>query len=274
MPYITSMASFREWLIRESGDIFGIQRKIKSHGKGKNPEPDGPVIDIHSDVIVEFMMRQKMNGVEPISEFCNQIRWGENTGAMQMVISPLGSYKSIIRRLQPDLKGNNVWACKKILPYKEILDASVRLDEKLASGILSEIERIGKGTVEAPSHDYDGLERLVTRLSRAVRRKGVIPEIFVYRGVRRVKEDEHYIVAFELAGQGVEAPGSARVEQFHIEMAYDPSTGMIRIFGHDVQSPTKGHVWYPMPSEWDERFSSGQGDHEIIDCITAALSTY
>lgn len=268
------MASFREWLIGEGADIFGFQRRKSTLRPDNKPESDGPVVDIHSDVIVEFMMRQKMNGVEPISEFCNQIRWGKSTGAMQMVISPLGSYKSIIRRLQPDLEGRDVWACKKILPYKEILDASVRLDERLASGILSEIERIGKGSMEAPSHDYDGLERLVIRLSRATSRRGVIPEIFVYRGVRQVKKGEHYIIAFELAGQGVEAPGSSRVEQFHIEMVYSPSTGMVRSFGHDVQSPTKGHVWYPQPSEWDEQFSSGQGEHEIIDCVTAALSTY
>jgi len=267
------MASFREWLIGEGRDIFGFEGRRKSPAAEK-VESDRPITDIHSDLITEFMMGQKMNGAVPVSEFCNQIRWRENTGAMQMVIGPLGSYKSVIRKLQPDLTGRPVWACKKILPYKDILESSQKMDEALAAGILNEIEKIDREPIQAPSHDYDGLHRLVSRLSREARKKGVMPEIFVYRGVREMKRNERYIMAFELAGQGVEAPGSARVEQFHIEMAYDPKTGMIRSFGQDIQSPTKGHLWYPQPSEWDERFSSGQSDSEIISCITAALSTY
>jgi hypothetical protein len=57
-------------------------------------------------------------------------------------------------------------------------------------------------------------------------------------------------------------------------MSYNPKSGMIRSFGNDIQSPAKGHRWYPQPSEWDEYFSSGQSESEISECIAAALSTY
>jgi hypothetical protein len=61
---------------------------------------------------------------------------------------------------------------------------------------------------------------------------------------------------------------------FEINMSYNPKTGLVRSFGHDVQSPMKGHVWYPQPSEWDEYFSPAQDVSEIVDSICGALSTY
>ena len=115
---------------------------------------------------------------------------------------------------------------------------------------------------------------MTLKVAEAARRKGTIPEIFVFRGVRMVDKGRHYNIHFELSGQGVEAPGSSRVEQFSIEMAYDKNSGMIRSFGHDIQSPTRGHLWYPQPSEWDEKFSPYQDDGEIVSAICAALSTY
>jgi hypothetical protein len=101
-----------------------------------------------------------------------------------------------------------------------------------------------------------------------------MPEIFIFSGVKEIKKDENYLIEFDLRGQGVEAPGSARVERFVIDMSYNPKTGMIKSFGHDIQSPTRGHVWYPQPSEWEELFSNGQDAKEIVETIGAALSTY
>jgi hypothetical protein len=267
------MTSFKDWLVNEGGDIFGFEKAAKISAPEKQDQ-ENPIQDIHCDVVMEFLSSVEVNGKRPIVEFSSQVRWGEDTGAVQMVVSPFGSYKSIIRRLQPDLEGKSVWACKKILPYKEILDANRKVDEHLANVILKHIEAVSTHSVEAPSHEYDGLVRLVNRMSRVAQRRDVIPEIMIYKGSRELKRNEHYIIVFEVRGHGVEAPGSARVEQFHIEMCYDPKTGMIRSFGHDIQSPTKGHVWYPQPSEWDEKFSSGQDEDEIVDCISAALSTY
>ena len=82
-------------------------------------------------------------------------------------------------------------------------------------------------------------------------KRGILPEIMIPIGIKTIKENQRYIMHFELRGHGVEAPGSARVEAFMVEMSYDPKTGMIRSFGHDVQSPTRGHTWIPQPSEWD-----------------------
>ena len=265
------IGSFRKWLVSEGKDIFGFE------GTRETPrvvEDDLPVVPISADVILEFMHTRTIDGLECHSDSHDHVQWGRYPGAVQMVITPLGSFKSIIRKLHRDLLGEEVWVCKKIIPFKDILRASVRLDESIAEDVFGRIEECWKEDVTAPSRDYAGLERLSVQVAEAARRKGNIPEIFVYRGVRRVEKDKHYNIHFELAGQGVEAPGSSRVEQFSIEMAYDRESGMIRSFGHDIQSPTKGHVWRTQPSEWDERFSPSQDEQEIVDAICAALRTY
>lgn len=230
--------------------------------------------NISADIILEHLHRMKLGGHECFSNYHDHVQWGRHPGAVQMVISPLGSFKSIIRKLNTNLLGESVWICKEIVPYKEILNASIKLDETIAESIFQRIEEYWKEDLDALSHDYDGLERLTVRVAEATRRKDTIPEIFVYRGVRMVEKDRHYNIHFELSGQGVEAPGAARVEQFSIEMAYDKESGMIRSFGHDIQSPTRGHVWYPQPSEWDEVFSPSQDEDQIVSSICAALSTY
>jgi hypothetical protein len=264
--------TFKDWLISENRDIFGFERpKNNNAPKATN---DLPILAINSEMLIESMLKTNLNGQEPFSEFPDQIQWGQNPGAMRMVISPLGSFKSIIRKLMLNLEGKEVWACKKIIPYNDIMNATPSFDEKLAMDLFENIEEIYKQDIEAPSREYNKLERLTLAVARTAQRRDVIPEIFIYRGIKQIKKDENYIIYFECKGQGVEAPGSARLEQFIIDMSYNKNTGMIRSFGHDVQSPIRGHLWYSQPSEWDEYFSAGQSDKEIAMAIGQALSTY
>lgn len=263
------MDTFRQWL--EGRDIFGFEGN-------RDEKPievrEDPIVAINSEVIIETMLGTNIEGRKAFSDYPDQIQWGREPGAMQMVISPLGSFKSIVRKLQTNLKGENVWVCKKIIPYKDIMHSNVRFDEAFAMDLFDQIEKISQGEMEVPVREYEGLESLTLKIANRCVRKDIIPEIFVFRGVRAIKKNENYLIFFEPRGQGVEAPGSARVEQFMIDMSYDYKTGMVRSFGHDVQSPTKGHVWYPQPSEWDEYFSPSQSQTEISEAIAAALSTY
>lgn len=259
--------------MREGKDIFGFEGR---GGKAVPPaeEDDRPVMGLHADVIVEYMMSQSVDGVEPVMEFSNHIRWGKGHGAIEMVISPFGSYKSIIRRMQPDLEGRNVWACKRVIPYKDILDANLEIDEKLGMVIMEQVNKVRGEDTESPSHEWGGMRSLVRRMGGFLQRRDVLPEVFIYTGTKEVEKDRKYLLSYELKGHGVEAPGSSRVEQFLIDMVYDPKTGMVRSFGYEVQSPTSGHLWYPQPSEWDEFFSSGQKQNEILECVAGAMSTY
>lgn len=267
------MGSFKSWLVREGRDIFGFEGR---EGRERVPPAiqENPVSNAVSDVIVELMMSKEVGGLKPVLEFSNQVRWGQGAGAVEAVMSPVGSYRTTIRRMQPDLEGRDVWVCKKVVPYKGMLERGVAMDERVGWMLLEEVERVRSQDIEAPSHDYTGLPGLVRKASLAFQRKGTMPEIFIYRGVKEIVESRNYLVVFELRGHGVEAPGRARVEEFVIDMSYDPDAGMIRVFGHDVQSRARGHQWYPKPAEWDERFSSGQDEREIIECIGGALSAY
>lgn len=267
------MRTFTEWLLSEKADIFGFE-KPRGQKQSEEDSYDGPIIPIKPEILIETMMKETLRGQEPFSEYADQIQWGRNPGALRMVISPLGSFKSIIRKLQLDLEGRETWVCRSIIPYKDLMRANKRFDENFAMDLFEKIEQIGEQEMEVPKPDYKGLRNLTVSLASHCRRKDIIPEIFIFKGVKEMKKDENYLVEFEVRGQGVEAPGSARVERFVIDMSYNPKTGMIKSFGHDIQSPTRGHVWYPQPSEWEELFSSGQDSKEIINAIGAALSTY
>lgn len=267
------MKTFRQWILSEGKDIFGFGR-VRGQAPEKQDAYDGPIIPMKADFLIEHMSRNKINGIDPFSAYPDQIQWGVNPGSVMMEISPLGSFKSIIRKLQTNLLGESVWVCKMIIPYKDVMHSNFKFDESMSDQIFEKIQKAYEENVTAPNPEYKGLESLSVKLYKRCLKNDILPEIFLPMGIRMGKKDEHYIIHFECRGQGVESPGSARLEAFLIEMHYDPKTGMIRSFGHDVQSPTRGHVWYPQPSEWDERYSPNQPENEIISSIANALSTY
>jgi hypothetical protein len=264
--------SFKKWLV-ESKDIFGFEKKIVQP-KEEREQEQKPIQAISVESMMEELLRMPLNEQKPFSKFMNHIQWGTHNGATQMVVSPLGSFKSIIRRLQTDLEGNQAWICKNILPYKDIFNANKKVDENLAYMLFYEVEKANINQLESAIGNFSNLENLVVKLTREVQKPNIKPEIFIFMGTKEMKHNEHYIIYFECKGQGVETPGSGRLEMFAIEMFYDMKKGLIRSFGHDVQSPKKGHVWYPQPSEWDENFSPAQPMAEVVDCIASALSTY
>lgn len=266
--------SFKNWLLQETKDIFGFNKLLKDIDVPTISNDAKPIEAISIELVMNELSKYKLNETQPFSKFLNQIQWGKHNGATQMVISPLGSFKSIVRRMQTNLLGEQAWICKRILPYKDIMRANLKIDENLAHMLFQEIEKINETQLESAIGDYKNLEGLVTKLSSYVQKQNVIPSSFIYMGTKEIKHNEHYIIHFEVKGHGVEAPNANRVEMFAIEMSYNPKTGLIRSFGHDVQSPTRGHVWYPQPSEWDEYFSPAQPMLEINNCICSALSTY
>jgi len=260
--------NFKNWLLKE--DIFGFE-KISKIKVLKQPE-ELPITPLNIEVAVETLLKMPFKDQMPFSRFVNEIQWGNQNGAIRMVVSPLGSFKSIIRGLQTNLEGNDTWICKKIIPYHDLVQANIQNNKDLAYKLFEKIEEINQ--LESAIGDYSNLESLVVKLVHECQKPNILPEIFIFRGVKEIKHNENYIIYFECKGQGVETPGSSRLENFQINMNYNPKTGLIRSYGHDVQSPKKGHVWYLQPSEWDEYFSPAQPIQEITNAICAALSTY
>lgn len=265
------MESFKQWLLKEE-DIFGFEKKTISE-KPKDVD-DLPLNPITADVVLETMLKRDIQGIIPFSEFHDQIQWGNNPGAVRMNITPLGSYKSIIKKLQYNLKGDLEWVCKKILPYKELSNTNKFFDEHVAEEVFEKVEEIYKKNDKHPTQDYNNLLNLTVKVANKCNQKNTIPDIFIFTGIKEVKKNEHYLISYECKGHGVEAPGSMRLEQFVIDMIHDKETGMIRSMGSTIQSPTRQHTWTIQPSEWDEKFSNSQDNNEISEAIANALSTF
>lgn len=272
MTYIVSMRGFGSWIRRSVDEMFGL--KCKSELNNPVEPQDLPIKGINSDMIVEYIMSRNLGEKKPVLQYSNQVQWGEDTGAVRMKISPIGSFKIFIRKLQPNLEGVQTWVCKKIVAYEEIFNSKQSFDEKIAFEIMNMIEEVAKEEVNSPNPEYEGLEGLTRRIARNSSRTDIIPEIFLYRGVVKSNIPNSWLVVFECKGHGVEAPESRRIEQFNIDMSFNPRTGMMRCIGRSIESPTKGHTWSIQPSEWDEYFSSGQPEKEIIDSICSAFKTF
>ncbi len=94
---------FRKY-INEQEDIFGFDKEIPKKAE-KTSNNDPPIDDINSEQILSELSRVPMGTKQPIWEWSNKVQWGENFGAIEADVSPLGSYKTIIRRLSTDLHG-------------------------------------------------------------------------------------------------------------------------------------------------------------------------
>lgn len=255
---------FKQWLLKE--DIFGFEDTPQVIIQ--KPKDEFPIKNVSADFIMSELAKFSIGMKKPNRDWNSIVEWGEETGALKVLISPVGSTKIIVRRLTNNLLGEKVWVCKKIIPLRENLknhemDVALNLRENLLT--------FDKELLDTPKNDYKDFKRLVTEIISQSRMN--TPQWFIYQGV--IKEsDNHYIIHFDCRGQGVEAPTARRVEEFCIEVNYKPYTGMIRCFGYEVDSPTRLHKWQPRPSEWDEQFTPSQPIDEISNAIASALSIY
>jgi hypothetical protein len=264
---------FKFLVLREFAD-FGMDRN-KSKGprkplelgvagpnKGEFPIDNKPV---DSQIIIDELAMHQIANKEPFRKLSG-IQWGNGeTGTLDVSISPLGSSKATVRRKIIDLEGNHMWICKKIFPIK--LEES----KNIAIDLVDELEKLSKDMIEMPNREYKKLETLSLNLANKIRR--FAPQVFMYEGINKINA-RNYIIYMSLCGAGVEAPGARRVNQFNINISFSPETGLIRIFGNDISSKSKGFIWSAMPSEWNEYFSPAQKSEEIEEAIMNALSTY
>jgi hypothetical protein len=264
-----SFRSFKTFV--ETKDIFGFER---DHGLlvVNKVVDEKPIEPLDYGIIVNELCKMPVGGKQAKRLWNDAVSWGTgDTGTLAVVVSPLGSYKAVIRRKIYDLVGEAQWICKKIMPYIDT-DKGVGPSELEWVQHLHEQLVISDGQlVEMPSRDWAGLEKLVIELACRIRAEA--PPIFVYEGISQV-DPTNYIIFMSLRGQGVEAPGQRRINEFHVNVSYKPLTGLIRCFGNEISSPVKGHTWEPQPSEWDEIFAPAQPRKEIEEAILSALSVY
>lgn len=263
-----------EWLGVPAERLFGFSNDVKASGPVKYSEeplePLGP-----SMILDELTWLGSINNKKPNRLFENMVDYGHDADKMQVVISPLGSLKIIIRKIGIALEGSHIPICYTIYPlindYNHNGESDDKIENIIANKIADKLTEIDNRQLLTGVKDYDKLKELTLELARNVRANH--PKCMHFEGVVSPNENQ-YTIYLQYNGQGVEAPSARRAEQFDIHMQYQKDTGLIRCWANEITSPTRQHLWQVQPSEWDEYFSPKQKNSEIIECIMNALYTY
>lgn len=269
-----SYINFNKWIVLKENNIFGFKDLFGF--QNNNHEfvvDDKPIRRMDCESVINHLLKLQLNDIEPFSKFPDQIQWGEQNGSIKMVISPLGSFKGILRRKQTDLEGNTAWICKKVIPYHDIIESNVNEEEELSNFLFEKIQEIKDHKFESCTKDYKNLRNLVIKVAKKSQQQIIMPECFIFKAIRELNPN-NYLIYFEARGHGAEAPDYQRLEEFIIDMSYDENKGIIRSIGYNVQSKMRRHSWTIQTPEWDELFVPSQNEEEIVTCITSALRTY
>lgn len=258
---------FNTWL--EFAD-FGLDmsKKPTTHEMDNKDDPLDP---INVEYVIKSL-KGKMLGEKFIipNDFFGELQWGDQDGAIRLSFSPLGGIRATLKKLTHNLEGDPIWICKKVIEVKHIFDEH---PDKLTFKIAESINEIDNEDIDSPMPDYKRLERLVISIASELRRK-TTQKIFIYEGIRVLKEDKRYIIHFGVTGMGVQARGQKRVDKFLIQCEYSQKTGLIKIVGEDLGDSIDKHRWIVDVSEFIEYFSPGQKEEEIIEAILTHFNCY
>lgn len=259
--------TFQEWAAAKNKDIFGFEKNQKS--KKIDDTEDMPIDPIDKDLLIDELLRMPPLGIkEGMFTLKNHIVWGRNSvNPISLDISPLGSYKLIIRQKTVDLLGNDIWLCKHVEPLIENDNNSNEI--ALAHRLYDKLELIDKEKDSAANRC--DLEKLALKLAFRIKKEH--PKIMFFDRIKKMNEN-HFLITMNYRGHGVAAPGQTRCEQYHINVVFDKDAGLVRIFSCEVTSPMRQHLWELNPSEFDEYFAPTQSCKQIEDAFINALSTY
>jgi len=268
--------NYTEWahsrdprLKREWADFgFSMQKDDYKRYKDDDQQPIDP-LDVQ-EVFGEIMRMPPINSYRPRQRFSDTIEWGNELGAVLLDISPLGSFKSTIRRKITNLQGEVKWICKRVHPLIE--EAISQNEIAKADDLYKEVVAASKGMIDSAAPEYDEWKTLVRHLYTKTRLQ--FPSYCMFAPKIKQMNENYFKIYFGMKGHGVEAPSASRVEQFDIDLLFDKEKGLIRCWGYDINSPTKGHKWAVQPSEWDEWFAPTQPIDEIVEAIINNLMVY
>ena len=257
---------FKAWLIDEAAfkDIFGFEKDMF---QDVEPQKTKPVRAFNIERIMTELARHTIGCKLPESKFSNIVQWGRFPGALRVIIE--SKLDVVIDRLALDLTGKPSWITKRVYQLNQGGDGGS--EDAIAEEVLNFVLEVNEQTPDSPKARWDGLEKLVSSMAGTLRR--VSAEIFIFEGVRQVNED-HYIIRMAVRGQGVQAPGQARVEENHTSVSYSKETGLIRICNFNVESPLGEHKWQLTPVDANWFYAPTQQTGEISQTIANNLRWY
>jgi hypothetical protein len=261
--------SFTRWLA-ENTDIFGFETEFDPTDTDPLPPKlkDLPVDRFNIEELTNNLARFDLGVKKPYVKFAGEVRWGEGTGAMRVVIG--SRMNLLIERQGPDLEGNPLWFTQKV--YQINRAGFGGYEEHVLQDILTELKRIDEQPLPSAQNEYETLENLVTSIANAYKRTA--KAIFLHEGVRKVDEN-NYIIRLGMRGQGVEHQDQRRVLENQTHINFTPNTGVIRIFNYNLESPTgNAPHWRIMPKDIDFKFAPTQSRDDIIEALATFIHWY
>jgi len=258
---------FNTWL--EYAD-FGLDMSKRPVVPDMANEED-PLHPINIEYIIKSLKGKTFGEKYSIpNDFFGELQWGQDDGAVRLSFSPLGGVRVVLRKLSHNLEGDPTWICKKVIEVKHFFDAR---PDNLSFKINEVLTEMDAEDIDAPKGDFKGLERLVIRIASELRRK-TTQKIFMYEGIRVLKEHHSYIIHFGVTGMGVQARGQKRLDKLCVQVEYSDKTGFIKIAGNGLGDDIDKHRWIYDPSDFIEHFAPGQKEEEISNAVLAHFNCY
>lgn len=251
----------------EATDIFGFDADRAKE------EPDDnilgkPIKQFNIELMMDLLSKKSIGHHRPILPFMNEIRWGEQPGAVKLEIDT--GYTFYVKKLGVDKQGNNRWVAKKLFQLNRTGYGG--LEDVVAHEIHDHLKNVYQQKLESPLPFYDDLDNLVAAINNKV--KKTMKDIFIPEGMKKLS-DQAYVIKFGVRGQGLESPGQARVEQNQLLISFDPVCGTIRINNYNIESPVGGpHEWAIQPSDFDVTVFPSQTREEISELCAVHFKYY
>ena len=257
--------SFKTWVERK--DIFGFEKEVGF--KKPNPMDEKPINRFNIDLFMWRLSHNQIGNREAHRKFVNECHWGEGTGALRMKVFP--DLHVELARKTADLNGNKVWVTKRLWYINR--EGYGGHEDAVSQQLLDELQTIDKQPIESVNREFDldELEHMVHSMASSMKR--VARGYFMFEGIKKLN-DRHYIIRFNVRGQGVEAPDQRRVIENQTMVYYDDDTGKIRVTNKNIETNVGGHAWEYMPSDLDIIFVPTQSHDEMNEVLATTMRWY
>lgn len=270
------LLEFQSWFQKTPEELYGYAGKQNLLQSSQEAYEQDPIQHLNSDLLLDNMQKFGPIGSKlPHRANSSVLEFGDDFGKYIVSVSPLGSFKILLRREIKDLKGHPAPILIRCYPlvndYKHL--TGVNDEEKLANYIYDQIIKINEKNINYCKEEYsrEDFFKLVIKISEALRLKH--PEIMTFNEVVRI-DDNNYTISYSYKGAGNGLPAWRRALQFQVHLQNIPHLGLVRTWGNEVSTSNKSPEWEVQPSEWDEIFANTQKPEDIIENINRIFSTY
>ena len=251
----------------EATDIFGFEPK-KVQDNPDNPLLNKPINQFNIELMMEFLSQKRVGVYEPTMPFMNEIRWGQQPGALKLEIDT--GFTFYIKSLGVDKQGNPRWVTRKMFQLNR--QGYGGYEDSVAQEVFEQIDKLSTNNIESPVESYNGLENLVDHIYKKILR--VSKAIFLPEGIRKLSDDA-YIIKLGVRGHGLESSSQTRIEQNQTLVTHDREAGTIRVTNYNIKSPVgRRHSWKIYPNDLDLYFFPTQDRDEISETVAVHMKYY